>query len=86
MLVTIAIPIVLAAFPLFFEKYLVFYNGPIFLIIRSIITVPLIALWIYTINIWAKNDRNVPRLFAVVFFLGLYTPFYFRKAIKNKWI
>jgi hypothetical protein len=62
----------------------VFYN-PTFLNIRIYIGIPLIVLWIYNMVIWSRHDKHVGRFFLIFFLIGIYSPFYFRRIIKNGW-
>jgi hypothetical protein len=52
----------------------------------TFLSISVIAFGIYNIIIWSKFDKHLGRFFALFFLLGLYTPFYFKKAIKNGWV
>jgi hypothetical protein len=62
----------------------VFFNKT-FLNIRMILAIPILILWSYDMIIWSKRDKNVGYFLLIFFLIGLYTPFYFRKIVKNKW-
>lgn len=70
--------------PLGMEKALdfFFYNES-FINIRSILTIPVFILWINTLVMWSRNDKHVGRFLLLFFFIGIYTPFYFKKTIKK---
>jgi len=63
----------------------IFYDSG-FAIMRMIIAYPTIILWVYTLKIWSKYDKHVGRFMLLFFFIGLYSPFYYLKARKAKWI
>ena len=54
--------------------------------LRAILVIPIFLLWIYDLILWSKNDRHIGRFILIVFFIGWYTPFYFLKALKQKWL
>jgi len=56
-----------------------------FLLIRMILTVPILVLWINNLIIWSKKDKSIMRFFLLFFLNGIYSPFYFRKILKNNW-
>ncbi len=56
-----------------------------FINIRMILTVPIFVLWINNIIIWSKHDKHIGRFFLLFFLIGVYSPFYFRKILRNKW-
>lgn len=63
-----------------------YFRSDSFLILRTWIAVPVIILWVYTLIAWSKHDKNISRFFMLFFCIGLYTPFYYCKMVKNKWI
>lgn len=54
-------------------------------ITRSILAILASVIWFYCIYIWAKFDKNIPRLFLILFLSSLYIVFYYRKALKEGW-
>lgn len=63
-----------------------FYVTENVLTLRFILSLPVYYIWIYLIVIWAKKDKNVGRFFLLFFLIGIYTLFYFKRALKNDWI
>lgn len=56
-----------------------------FINIRMILTIPIFVLWVNNLIIWSKHDKHIGRFFLLFFLIGIYSPFYFRKILKNKW-
>ncbi len=77
--------IIIAAF-LRMQSFLdyIFFNET-FINIRMILTVPIFVLWVNNIIIWSRHDKHVGRFFLLFFLIGVYSPFYFRKILRNKW-
>jgi hypothetical protein len=53
---------------------------------RMILTYFVFAFFIWNIVIWTKRDKKVGRFLALFFLPGLYTLFYYRIVLKNKWL
>jgi hypothetical protein len=62
----------------------VFYD-PSFLNIRMAFAIPIVILWINNLIVWSKKDKNIGRFFVLFFLMGIYSPFYFKKILKNNW-
>jgi cytochrome c biogenesis factor len=57
-----------------------------FMNIRLLLTIPVFILWIYCLIIWSKKDKVIYRFLLLLVLNGLYTPFYYYRILKNKWI
>ena len=53
---------------------------------RMYLTIFGLAFLIWNIVIWSKRDKKVGRFLALFFLPGLYTLFYYRIVLKNKWL
>ena len=53
---------------------------------RIIISLPVFVLWVFTLIAWSKFDKNIGRFLLLFFFIGLYSPFYYLKMVRNNWI
>ena len=53
---------------------------------RMLLNIPILALWIYNIVVWSKNDKTTLRLILIIFLNGLYNPIYYRMAVRKKWL
>lgn len=62
-----------------------FSTNDTFILVRTILTIPVIILWVNNLIIWAKKDKNVGRFFLLFFLNGLYNPLYFNRIEKNGW-
>jgi len=62
----------------------VFFDST-FLNIRMALTIPIIILWVNDLIVWSKHDKHIGRFIALFFFIGIYSPFYFKRILKNKW-
>jgi len=62
----------------------VFFNQT-FLNVRMILSLPIFAFWINNLIIWGKHDKHIGRFFLLFFLIGIYTPFYFRRVLRNSW-
>ena len=51
-----------------------------------LLNIPLLILWVNNFVIWSKKDKNMGQLALLLFFNFYYNPFYYRSAVKNKWI
>lgn len=54
--------------------------------LRMFINIPIIILWIFNFIMWSKHDKNILQFVLILLLNALYNPFYFRKAVKNKWV
>lgn len=54
--------------------------------LRMYINIPILILWIYNIIVWSKKDKNIVQFILILLLNALYNPFYYRKAVKNKWV
>jgi len=54
--------------------------------IRVMIALPVMILWVYTLIAWSRFDKNIGRFLMLFFLIGLYSPFYYLKMVKNNWI
>jgi hypothetical protein len=41
---------------------------------------------VFTLIAWSKFDKNIGRFLLLFFFIGLYSPFYYLKMVRNNWI
>lgn len=55
------------------------------LTIRLLADIPLLIFWIYCIRLWFIKDKQVKRFLLLFFFSVIYTPFYYKLALKNNW-
>lgn len=62
------------------------FAGETMLQVRSIGTIPILIFWIWNMVIWSKHDKKAERFLLIFFLNGIYCPFYFNRALKNKWI
>ena len=62
----------------------IFFDA-VFIKIRMVLAIPIFILWINSLIIWAKKDKHIGRFIFLFFFIGIYSPFYFIKILKNKW-
>lgn len=67
----------------FVECFFVDYSAQV---IRLILAIPLFVFWIWSLIIWNKYDKSIKQFFLLFFLMALYTPFYYRRIIKNTWI
>jgi len=63
-----------------------FINSEGFVYFRMILGLFVLILWLFNLYIWSKNDKALVRFFPLFFLIGIYSPFYFIKALKNRWI
>jgi hypothetical protein len=54
--------------------------------IRQLLNIPVFIVWIYTLILWQRNDKNVLQFILLFFLIGIYSSFYFWKAVKKGWI
>jgi hypothetical protein len=54
--------------------------------LRMYINLPILILWVNNIIVWYKKDKKIIQLVMILIFNALYNPFYYRKAVKNKWV
>lgn len=84
MIILVVLVIVAALFR--FQAYIDFFFGnEIFINVRMLLAIPVFILWINNLIVWSKKDKNLGRFIILFFFIGLYSPFYFQKILKNKW-
>lgn len=57
-----------------------------FLMVRMVLTIPILILWVNNITIWSKKDKSVRRFLLLFFLNGLYNPIYFKKVLNNNWV
>ncbi len=67
-------------------KHTYWYHQESFYLIRTILTIPIIFVWIKTIRIWVKYDKRIPQLLLILFLTGIYSPVYYLKAVRKGWI
>jgi len=74
--------------PIFFRSahLIKFFNSEMIVNIRMLLTVPVIILWIKNLQIWSKKDKNINRFFLLFLLSGFYSPFYFKRILKNNWL
>jgi hypothetical protein len=78
--------IIMAAF-LSYDAFLEFsFFNQKFIYIRTLLSIPVLILWISSLIIWAKHDKRIGHFFLLFFLMGLYSPFYYRKSKLNGWI
>ncbi|MDP4209192.1 MAG: hypothetical protein Q8928_10300 [Bacteroidota bacterium] len=84
-MIAIYLSVIIAAF-FKFQKYIdyIFFDVE-FANIRMFLTIFVFILWINNLIVWSKRDKNLGRFFILFFFIGIYSPFYFIKILKNKW-
>ncbi len=63
-----------------------FIHSSIFNSIRTIISLIVLVFWIYNLVLWSKHDKKIGNFFLLFFLIGIYTPFYYLKAVRNKWV
>ena len=63
----------------------VFFNKT-FLSIRFVLAIPIFVLWVNNMIIWSKFDKHMGRFFLLFLLIGIYSPFYFRKVLRNNWL
>ncbi len=63
-----------------------FIYSPIFNSIKTIISLIVLIFWIYNLILWSKYDKKIGNFLLLFFLIGIYTPFYYLKAVRNKWI
>ncbi len=63
-----------------------FLSNPTLLVFRGISLVFLVILWIKCLIVWSKKDKGIGRFLLLFFLHGLYTLFYYPRAIKQNWI
>lgn len=68
------------------DSVVTYINSGEFVYIRMFLGLFVLILWLFNLFIWSNNDRNLKRFFLLFFLIGIYSPFYFLKALKNKWI
>ncbi len=56
------------------------------LLLRINLTYFILIFWIWNIIIWKKRDQRINKFLLLFFLPGLYTLFYYRIILKNKWI
>jgi hypothetical protein len=56
-----------------------------FLLIRLVLTIPILVLWIDNLFILSKNDKSIMRFLLLFFLNELYNPLYFKKILRNNW-
>jgi hypothetical protein len=54
--------------------------------IRSVLSIMVFVLWIYSIYVWSKFDKKALRLILLIFLNAFYMLFYFRKIVNEGWI
>ncbi len=54
--------------------------------IKTVLSLLVLTFWIYNLVIWSKHDKKIGRFLMLFFLIGIYTPFYYLIALKNKWI
>ena len=57
-----------------------------FLGIRILMNLLIVGYWIYLIVIWSRKDKKTGSLVLLIVLNYLYTPFYYRSAVKKGWI
>ena len=74
--------------PIFFKNpdLIKFFNSEMIVNIRMLLTIPVIILWIKNLQIWSKKDKNISRFFLLLLLTGFYSPFYFKRILKNNWL
>jgi hypothetical protein len=78
--------IIIAAFLRMHEFLNYVFTDTTFLNFRLILGVPIIILWVYDMVKWSKHDKHIGRFLLIFFLLGIYSPFYFRRILKNNWL
>ncbi len=63
-----------------------FIYSPVFKSIKTIISLIVLVFWIYNLILWSKYDKKIGNFLLLFFLIGIYTPFYYLKAVRNKWI
>ena len=65
---------------------ILFFQNITVLTIRTVCVIPVLIFTVYCMILWSKKDKHVLNFFLLFFLMGIYTPFYYRKALKNNWI
>ena len=69
-----------------FQPYLdFFFFNETFMNIRMLLAIPVFVLWINNLVVWPKHVKNIGRFLLLFFLIGIYSPFYFQKILKNNW-
>ncbi len=68
------------------KEILFFFTNEIFVYVRLFISIPIFVIWVWSLIIWSKFDKSITQFLLNFFLIGLYTPFYCHKIIKNRWI
>ena len=84
MLVTYVVMIFLAINSNYFKIF--FFQNETVLTIRTLGVIPVLIFTVYCMILWSKKDNYVLNFFLLFFLMGVYTPFYYRKVLKNNWI
>lgn len=53
--------------------------------LRAMLSILVIAIWIYCMYVWSKHDKQINRFFLILFLSGFYILFYYRRILKNGW-
>ena len=61
-------------------------NSKQFINFRMVLGLFTLILWIFNLLLWAKKDKMLRRFIPLFFLIGIYSPFYFIRALNNKWI
>lgn len=86
LLMLLFLVIILFAFLRFSSALDFIFFHEVALFLRMLMTIPVFILWVYCLILWGKFDKNITRLFLLLFLMAFYTPFFAYKALKNKWI
>jgi len=78
--------IIIAAF-LSYQAFLEysFFNQR-FISIRTLLSIPVLILWFSSLILWSKNDKRIGQFLLLFFLIGIYSPFYFRRSLRNGWL
>ncbi len=68
------------------ESVIELINSKQFINFRMILGLFTLVLWIFNLFLWSKKDKVLKRFIPLFFLIGIYSPFYFIKALNNKWI
>ncbi len=62
------------------------YTNTYFFFVRFILTIGFLLMWVWSIILWIKKDKEPKYLLLLLLLSALYLPFYYFRIKKNNWI